>query len=538
VFETTFPRGPARSRSLSDTLATRANSAQGRLLFCGILLFATALLIRVINLRQPLVENYIDRQVHTAMMAQHIARGGSLLRPEIDIGPFPSYYMLEFPGYPMIAAALASLTELPLDTAGRLASAFAMGMACVLFFDLVRRHDGLFGGLAAGAVLALMPVTIRYGRAFQPDSVMFLLLITSVWAMDRWRERGSAGWLAIATIATSGALLLKVIAGYVLLPLAYLAWCRYRTAVWKRPELYLAAALVLLPSAWWYVHAWHVASTSTSVSTQFWQAHKWFGPGRFLEFASYRQLAYFIGIRVLTPIGTVLAILGALFRPGRTHCPQHQHSVRANSCEAAVESSYLFHVWLVSLLAYVPILMRKVDHEHYYMAIAPIAAVFIARALIVLSAIPSNARLLLSGRQMAVALAAGLVFTDVLAVRSTYRDPREWQFVTEAAAAVRELTPPQALIISPSSVLFYADRRGFAMDYAPADVAYLFSTFGVMSESVAPTELVEFYRSQGATHFIELLGRREHREVLDTLRSRFRLLREEPGKFIVFALDD
>ncbi|MBI3468573.1 MAG: glycosyltransferase family 39 protein [Planctomycetes bacterium] len=499
-----------------------------------------ALSLRLVNLRQPLLENFIDRQVQTAMMARNLARDGSMLYPEVDTGPFPAYYMLEFPGYPALAATVAATTGLALDTAGRLVSAVAMALACLLFFDLVRRHDGLAVGVVAGAVLALMPVTVRYGRAFQPDSMMFTLLIAAVWAMDRWAQPvlvriGSEphgqrwSFLLIATLATTGAVLLKVISAYVLIPLAYLAWTRYRRASLRRWELWLALLLIVLPSLAWYVHAWKVASGTTNVTTPCWHVHKWIALGRLLDLPTYRQLAYYLGLRVLTPVGVVLALIGALLRASRL------------GTEDRGSRTLLFHVWLASLATYFPILVRKLDHEHYYLALAPVAAVFIARALVSISAAPLAGRFYVTGPVAASVLAVALLGSDLLACASTYRTPTEWQHVPAAAAAVRECTPPSARVVGHSSVLFYADRRGWNMVYRPQEVSFLFETWGRQPTDPTPGTLLEFYRSQDTDYLVELLGtarERSHAEFIDFVRDRYRVIREVPGKYSVAARRD
>src|SRR5262249_5371177 len=121
----------------------------------------------------------------------------------------------------------------------------------------------------------------------------------------------------------------------------------------------------------------------------------------------------------------------------------------------------LFHIWLASLVTYFPILIRKLDHEHYYLALAPVAAVFIARALVAIAGAPLGTWFYMNGKVAAVGLAAGLLASDLLACVSTFRVPSEWQHVREAAAAARECTPADALVAGHSAVLFYADRRGF-----------------------------------------------------------------------------
>src|SRR5262245_28296122 len=128
-------------------------------------IFLLAIAVRLVNLDQPLLENFIDRQVHTAMMARNLTRNGSIFYPAIDIAPFPAYYMLEFPGYPALVITAATISGLELDVMGRLVSATAMATACLLIYDLMRRRDGQWAGILAGAALAVMPVTLRYGRA-------------------------------------------------------------------------------------------------------------------------------------------------------------------------------------------------------------------------------------------------------------------------------------------------------------------------------------------------------------------------------------
>jgi hypothetical protein len=491
---------------------------------------AAAVSIRLVNWDQPLLENYIDRQVHTAMMAGNIARGGSLLRPEIDIGPFPAYYMLEFPGYPAMVAAAGKLTGWQLDATGRCISALAIAVACLAIFGIVRRSDGAATALVAAVVLALMPVTIRYGRAFQPDALMLALLVVGVWAADRWSADGSRGWLVAAAVSTSMALLLKVIAAYVLVPLAYLAWRRHGRSVWRQWDLWLVALAIIVPSAAWYWHACHVATDAATVSTPFWQLHKWIAPARFLDPATYRQLAYYIGLRGLTPIGAALLVVGVMIR------------VRSRSRDERPAPSwapFLAHIWLASLLAYLPILVRKLDHEHYYLALAPIAALFIARALVMLGRSCLASQFYVNGRVAAAVVAAGLAASTVLASASTYRTPREWRHVVSAAAAVRQRTPPDALVAGHSAVLFYAGRRGFTFAYGPDEIEYLFGTWRANATDFSPDALLEFYRRQGATYFVELLGtnrERENQVFFRNVRSRYPIVYEETGDFTIYEL--
>ena len=67
-------------------------------------------LIRLTRLDQPIVENYVGRQVPTAMVARNLDRGSGFLRPQLDTAPFPNYFVVEPPIYQALAVALRRAT--------------------------------------------------------------------------------------------------------------------------------------------------------------------------------------------------------------------------------------------------------------------------------------------------------------------------------------------------------------------------------------------------------------------------------------------
>ncbi len=64
-----------------------------------LILLLIVLLIRAVNASQPIVENYVGRQVPTAMVARNLERGSGLLWPQLDTAPFPNYFVVEPPLY-------------------------------------------------------------------------------------------------------------------------------------------------------------------------------------------------------------------------------------------------------------------------------------------------------------------------------------------------------------------------------------------------------------------------------------------------------
>src|SRR5689334_20433953 len=92
-------------------------------------LLATTFAVRAIHPGQPIVENYVGRQVPTAMVARNLERGSGFLRPELDTGPFPNLFLVEPPIYAQVVVWVRSALGFDREPAGRLVSAAATALA-------------------------------------------------------------------------------------------------------------------------------------------------------------------------------------------------------------------------------------------------------------------------------------------------------------------------------------------------------------------------------------------------------------------------
>ena len=99
-----------------------------------ILLLLFTFLLRAFYADQPIVENYVGRQVPTAMVARNLDRGKGLLRPQLDTAPFPNYFLVEPPIYESGVVVLKRATGLSLEEAGRVLSALATTLAALGLF--------------------------------------------------------------------------------------------------------------------------------------------------------------------------------------------------------------------------------------------------------------------------------------------------------------------------------------------------------------------------------------------------------------------
>ena len=140
-----------------------------------------------------------------------------------------------------------------------------MGVATVGFtYASVRRWWGPAGGLLAGAVVALTPVSAMMFRYDNPDALLTLVLVIAAYAVLRAIEDGRTRWLALAGALVGLGYLTKMLQAFVVLPVFALAYLVAGPAGWGRRlgQLLVAFAAVLVAAGWWVavVELWPASS--------------------------------------------------------------------------------------------------------------------------------------------------------------------------------------------------------------------------------------------------------------------------------------
>ena len=271
-----------------------------------LLLFAT-FLVRTLYAAQPIVENYVGRQIPTAMVARNLDRGKGLLRPQLDTAPFPNYFVVEPPIYEASVVVVKRLTNQSLQAAGRILSALATAMAALGLFLLARRREGAVVACLAVAAFAVFPLTIRYGRAFQPDAAMMGAVVLGLACWDQHRSGGRRHWLAAAWFLVALGFAIKITAAFLLVPLV-LVITRARSL-----RSILLVCSTLLPAVLWYSWAAHLLGSGDGSRASADNRSIWLGlvgPGSLLKPETLRFVAWFLLVRAFTPLGAVLAVIG------------------------------------------------------------------------------------------------------------------------------------------------------------------------------------------------------------------------------------
>lgn len=136
-----------------------------------------------------------------------------------------------------------------------------MGVASVgLLYATVRRSTGnAWAGLFAGTVLALTPVAVLMFRFNNPDALLTLLLIGSVWATLRAIETPErvVRWLVLGGALVGFAFLTKMLQAFLVLPpLALVYLIAAKPSLGRRfVHLLIAFGSMVAAAGWWVVIA-------------------------------------------------------------------------------------------------------------------------------------------------------------------------------------------------------------------------------------------------------------------------------------------
>lgn len=469
-------------------------------------------LIRALHADQPIVENYVGRQIPTAMVALNLERGSGFFHPQLDTAPFPNYFVIEPPVYQGLVVAARRFSGLSLEACGRLTSALAATLAAWGIFVLVERREGWRAAVAASAAFSMLPIALRYGRAFQPDALMIGACAAGLacWDLAGRQPEGDRrrrAWLAAAWLLLAVGVAAKATAAF-LLPVAFLTIAPKRN--WRSA---LLLATTLAPLAAWHLWADHLLASSTGSRAGADNRDIWMrliGFGWIVSGETWARIWRFFGIRAFTPLGLLGAIWGLWPRRG---VDKGQWS--------------LWWVWAGLGLATMGLVGEKLRHEYYWLCVAPVVAAGLGIAWVRIDA-----------RRPLIALGLSMAFAWLcLALSiSTWRTPEEWRGLDQAARTVALSAPEGDWLVAPEPLLYRTKRRGCRLEYTDEASARAAREWGGEGGSVGtPLELVEFYRTKGAEWLADVGARPDDapRMALHAgIRRRYKVVVDRPEVFL------
>jgi 4-amino-4-deoxy-L-arabinose transferase-like glycosyltransferase len=524
VMQMIFPRRAHFWKHDVSTVPARENHRAWHSHGLLALLLLATFLIRAAHSDQPIVENYVGRQVPTAMVARNLDRGSGFQWPQLDTAPFPNYFLVEPPLYEWGVVTLKRMTGLSLQQAGRILSALSTALAGLGLFALARRREGALVAFLAVGAFAVFPLTIRYGRAFQPDAAMMGAVVLGLACWDQHRFTPHWSWLTAAWLLVALGFSLKITSAFLLLPLLLVI-----SGVGSLPTA-LTVCSTLLPAALWYAWANHVVAGGEGSRASADNRSIWLGlvgPMALLQWQTFKGVAWLLFVRAFTPLGSALALAGLVESVRKT--PRGRFFAIERQYPASGDALWL--VWGVAAMAAMACLALKLHHEYYWLLLAPVAAVGTGRSLALLAR---------SNRALGVTVAGMLCVLCWIQVRSTWRTPAEWDGLVKAASAVATKVPVNAWVVASEALLFQADRRGCRMEWSDASAARAAGEWRTGDVVDCPLDLVDYYRRQGARYFADLgCGNADPRRkgLHDAVRRRYKVIVDHPDVIIADLAD-
>ena len=215
--------------------------------------------LRLIDLTDPPLDFHPTRQLRAAIIAR-----GMYYEMTPDADPILSAKAMQLRATlesyePQIFERLTALSYLVIGSetlwTARLFAILFWCLGGVFLFDLARRMVSWDGGLVALAFYLLLPLAIDASRSFQPDPLVTLWIIVSLWTTYRWNQRRTWHWALATGIVVGLTLLIKPTAVFFLAPAVTLLVLNIwgLRMVFRRWEVWVAFILVVLIPGSFYV---------------------------------------------------------------------------------------------------------------------------------------------------------------------------------------------------------------------------------------------------------------------------------------------
>ena len=387
-------------------------------LFLGLVLFAIfalGLAVRLYDLTDPPLDFHPTRQLRSAIIARGMYyqmlpdADEDTRRQAIAFGSSTGQYEPSILEY-LVARTYLLLGQETLWVSRVFTSLFWIISGAALF-SLAWRGASPGAALAGLAYYLILPFAGQASRPFQPDPVMVMWIVLTVFALYRWSEQkgeGGAGWkwAILAGIFGGIGVLTKVVAAYIVggAAVAMVLYSQGVRRFWRSLQVWAMAVLMIAPTAIYYASRPGRASEyleSWTISL----LHLLLEPSHYVRWFSFVQSLMGLGALLLSLLGVLIA--------------------------APRLRALLVGLWVGYVIYGLSLPYQMYTHNYYHLQLVPIVAlglVPIAQALLArIAGQPRLYRLLFAG-----IILAGIAFPAWVSVaelkREDYRsEPAYWQ---------------------------------------------------------------------------------------------------------------
>lgn len=424
-----------------------------------VLIIILAFFLRLYRLDNPIADWHSWRQADTSAVSRNfVKKGFDLLQPRFDdlsniasgLENPEGYRFVEFPFYNFFQAIFYKIFPfLSLEIWGRLVSIFFSLLSLFFLYLIVKKYLGEKTALWAAFFFAILPYNIYYSRVILPEPTMVLASLAMIFFFDRWfgSARFLDGFLAFLSAVVS--FLLKPYTLVFLLPVAYLAWRKWRFNWRKWLTLSFCLFVSLLPFLWWRRWMSHFPEGIPVYDWLFNEA------GIRLKGAFFWWLfAERLGKLILGFWGLIFLGLGLV-------------------AQRTKKEGLFFFAWLTGILAYLVIIAGgNVKHDYYQIITIPIICIFLAKGTHFLTTAPKEYFSRLTSYLLLFTCLIFMLAFSWYQVRDFFNINNP--LIIGAGEATDRLLPKDAKVIAPyggdTAFLYQTNRQGWPMGIVIEDL--------------------------------------------------------------------
>ncbi len=322
---------------------------------------AVVLIIRVISIDTPAMSWTAWKEIDYLYISQNYLNNGfNFFRPEVSWpAELPHVTEMELPFVPYISALLYKVFGYSIYTA-RSVTLVAFVLLVIYVFKLTKRELGAFTGLLSAFAAGIIPLYHPYSRYLFTEPSMLAMSVVSLYYLAEWvdYERKRDWFLAVLSLSLTFSLKLESL--YILIPIAYIAFRKYKNQYQEYKGVVSLLLVSLIVPILWYSYAYYLETVGAHLFGIFRGHNKSQMFTMLTDIRWYRTMAGRIINGILGGvIGLLLFVIGfggaALLRRGG-----------------------LFFAYLISVgIYYILVAEGHIDAPYRQMSMIPAASVYI-----------------------------------------------------------------------------------------------------------------------------------------------------------------
>ena len=493
----------------------------GRLMFirmARVLPFMTVLFVflslRLIGIGNPILGTAPTRQADNAQVARnYYLHHNPFLLAELDVdGAKPIYQLLELPIIPYAVSILYRIFGGVHEWIYRLVTLLFSLATFLMLYQFVKLVYDRTTAVAAIIAYCLSPLEIILAKSLLIESVLLCFSLSSIFFLYRWIffQSRTSYWVSCFSLAI--AILLKPYSMYLFLPAAYLFYLKN-------------GALFLRQISFWFLISFCMGTFIFYLACQN-QLITAGMPTLYTISSMLENSLQLIGTPSAIPARAFVNRLYSIFTQDMLTPMMFLPLLTGVFIKIHSRTKGLFHLWLLAVAVYFLISPYVITFHGYYSlpALLP-CSVFIG----------VGAKQMIQGglfkNKKIFYKKTGVVFLGLSALACTLREAGasylttpEQKALVEAGRRVNQLVEKDAVVIacakgiSPTSLLYYANRKGFVTKDA---------TVGLIEEDI----------KKGAQYFVTVAPEmvEDKQELGQYLYKRHGLVEREAG-YVIFRL--